>query len=127
MVKIRMKMMGRHKRAFFRIVAIDGRQPRDGRELEVLGTYDPHVRDTDARVTLKPARIKYWTGVGAQVSEKCAVLFRKYMNKFENAAATPSSAAPETAAPAAAPVPAGPQPIRFPAPKPEGATADNQE
>ena len=49
-VKIRMKMMGRKHRPFFRICAVDSRNPRDGRVLEELGTYDPMVSDTDARV-----------------------------------------------------------------------------
>ena len=35
------------------------------------------------RVRLKPSRIKYWLGVGAQPSEKVAVLFKKYMKKWE--------------------------------------------
>ena len=39
-VRIRMKKMGRKHRPFFRIVAIDGRQPRDGRVIEELGSYD---------------------------------------------------------------------------------------
>jgi len=40
-VRIRMKMLGRKHRPYFRIVAIDSRQPRDGRILEELGSYDP--------------------------------------------------------------------------------------
>ncbi len=56
-VKIRMKMMGRKHRPFFRICAIDSRNPRDGRVLEELGTYDPHVPNTDERVKLVPDRV----------------------------------------------------------------------
>ena len=82
-VRIRMKMMGRKHRPYFRIVAIDSRQPRDGRIIEELGSYDPMIKDTDQRVKLKPDRIKYWLGVGAQPSEKVTVLFKKYMKKFE--------------------------------------------
>ena len=99
-VRIRMKMMGRKHRHFFRIVAIDGRQPRDGRILEELGTYDPQVHETDNRVKLRPDRIKYWMGVGALPSEKCAVLFKKYMKKAEEQAAADAAAA--KAAPASA-------------------------
>ena len=65
-VRIRMKSMGRKHRPYFRIVAIDGRQPRDGRILEELGSYDPMVKNTDERVRLKPDRVKYWVSVGAQ-------------------------------------------------------------
>jgi small subunit ribosomal protein S16 len=85
-VRIRMKKLGRKHRSFFRIVAIDGRQPRDGRIIEELGSYDPSVKDTDKRVRLKPDRIKYWLGVGAQPSERCQTLFKKYMAREEEAA-----------------------------------------
>jgi small subunit ribosomal protein S16 len=104
-VRIRMKMMGRKHRQYFRIVAIDGRQPRDGRVIEELGSYDPMVKDTDQRVKLNPARIKYWLGVGAQPSEKVSVLLKKYMAKFEQPAAP---AAEEGAKPIPIPVPAPP-------------------
>jgi small subunit ribosomal protein S16 len=77
-VKIRMKMMGRKHRPFFRICAIDSRNPRDGRVLEELGTYDPMVHDTDARAALKPERIAYWLGVGAKPSDKVRTLLKKY-------------------------------------------------
>lgn len=77
-VRIRMKKFGRKHRPFFRIVAVDGRRPRDGRVLEELGTYDPMVPETDARALLKGDRIAYWIGVGAQPSDKCAVLIKKY-------------------------------------------------
>ena len=77
-VRIRMKKMGRRHRPFFRICAVDSRRPRDGRVLEELGTYDPAVRDTDARALLKGERIDYWLGVGAQPSDKVKVLIKKY-------------------------------------------------
>ncbi|MCA9258601.1 MAG: 30S ribosomal protein S16 [Planctomycetales bacterium] len=77
-VSIRMKKMGRTHRAFFRICACDKRSPRDGRVLEELGTYDPSVPETDARAVLKKDRIDYWLGVGAQPSEKVAILIKKY-------------------------------------------------
>src|SRR4051794_35959069 len=95
-----MKMMGRKHRHYFRIVAIDKRQPRDGRVIEELGSYDPELRDTDARVMLRPERIKYWISVGATPSEKVAVFLKKYMGKWEKAEA---EAAPAPAAEAPAP------------------------
>jgi small subunit ribosomal protein S16 len=91
-----MKQLGRKHRPYFRIVAIDGRQPRDGRIIEELGSYDPMVKNTDERVRLKPDRIKYWMSVGAKPSEKVEVLIRKYMAKFEQAAAE-APAQPPTA------------------------------
>ena len=80
-VRIRMKKMGRSHQPFFRICAVDKHAPRDGRVLEELGTYDPRVPETDARAILKAERIEYWLGVGAQPSEKVAVLIKKYGSK----------------------------------------------
>jgi small subunit ribosomal protein S16 len=87
-----MKQLGRKHRPYYRIVAIDHKQPRDGRIVEELGSYDPMVKDTDARVTLKADRVKYWMSVGALPSEKVAVLLKKYMAKAEQAAAAPPPA-----------------------------------
>ena len=100
-VRIRMKMMGRKHRQYFRIVAIDARQPRDGRILEELGSYDPQVKNTDERVKLNPARIKYWMSVGALPSENVQVFLKKYLAKFEQKAA--EAAAPPAEQPAAPP------------------------
>jgi len=95
-----MKQMGRKHRHYYRIVAIDARQPRDGRVIEELGTYDPHVKNTDERVTLAPARIKYWMSVGALPSEHVAAFLKKYLQKWEQkeaeAAAAPAAAAAPT-------------------------------
>jgi small subunit ribosomal protein S16 len=105
-VRIRMTLLGRKHRPFYRIVATDVRQPRDGRYLEELGTYDPMVKTTDERVRLRPDRIKYWLSVGARPSEKVAVFLRKYMKKFEEQQAA-AAAAP--APPAAEEAPAPPE------------------
>lgn len=77
-VRIRMKKLGRTKRPFFRICAMDIRAPRDGKVIEELGIYDPIVPDTDARARLNGERIAYWLSVGAQPSDKVAVLIKKY-------------------------------------------------
>lgn len=77
-VAIRMKRMGRKNRAFYRICATDKRSPRDGREIEVIGTYDPYIPDTDARCALDGARLQYWLSVGAQPSPTVRVLIKKY-------------------------------------------------
>ena len=102
-VRIRMKQMGRTHRHYYRIVAIDHRQPRDGRVIEELGSYDPHIPLTDDRVQLIPGRIKYWMSVGAKPSEHVAAFIKKYMGQFE--ALEAKAAAEKTAAPPA-PVPA---------------------
>jgi small subunit ribosomal protein S16 len=94
-VRIRMKQMGRTHRHFYRIVAIDSRQPRDGRAIEELGTYDPHVAESEKTVTLKPARIKYWQSVGAKVSDNCAAILRKHMARWEEIEAQQAAKAKE--------------------------------
>jgi small subunit ribosomal protein S16 len=87
-----MKLMGRKHRPYFRIVAIDHHQPRDGRVIEELGTYDPMVKDKTKRVTLNAERITYWQSVGALTSDKVAVLIKKFWPKEETAAAAPAPA-----------------------------------
>lgn len=77
-VRIRMKKLGRTHRPFFRVCAVDQRNPRDGRVIEELGTYDPMCSETDARAVLKGERVDYWLSVGAQPSEKVATLIKKY-------------------------------------------------
>ena len=114
-VRIRMKKMGRAHRAFFRVCAFDQNCPRDGRPLEELGTYDPSVPDADARALLNGERVAYWLGVGAQPSEKVAVLIKKYgkdgthLKKQQDALAklaAPKSV-PDPGVPASKPKPKG--------------------
>jgi small subunit ribosomal protein S16 len=108
-----MKKMGRSHQAFFRICAIDKRAPRGGRVLEELGTYDPGVKDTDARALLKAERVDYWLGVGAQPSDNVAVLIKKYGTNGTHAAAQKSAlekigqpkAIPDPGVPASLPKP----------------------
>jgi small subunit ribosomal protein S16 len=62
-VKIRLARHGAKKNPFYRIVAADSESPRDGRFLEIVGTYNPLI--DPAEVTLKQERIKYWIDQGA--------------------------------------------------------------
>ncbi len=77
-VRIRLKRMGRTHRPFYRISAMDSRSPRNGKDIERLGYYDPMVSEKDARVKLNNERIAYWLSVGAQPTEKVKVLIDKY-------------------------------------------------
>jgi len=70
--------MGRTHRPYYRVCAFDHHAPRDGRALEELGTYDTSLHNTDARAVLNAERIDYWLSVGAQPTEKVAVLIKKY-------------------------------------------------
>jgi small subunit ribosomal protein S16 len=73
-----LKKMGRAHRPFYRVCAFDHHTPRDGRALEELGTYDTSIHNTDARVVLNAERVDYWLSVGAQPTEKVAILIKKY-------------------------------------------------
>ena len=115
-VSIRMKKIGRSHQNFFRICAMDKRAPRHGRPLEELGTYDPHVKETDARALLKPERIDYWLSVGAQPSERVAVLIKKYGTKGTHLEAQ-KAAIERLAQPKVVPDPGSPASL----PKPKGA------
>jgi small subunit ribosomal protein S16 len=64
---IRLARIGKKKRPFYRVVVMDKRKPRNGRTVEVVGTYDPLKKP--AEVKLDAARVKYWLGCGAQPSD----------------------------------------------------------
>ncbi len=81
-VKLRMTRMGAKKRPFYRIVAADSRSPRDGRFIELLGTYNPCTNQ--AQVNLKEEEILKWLNNGAQPSDTVRNLLSKQgiMKKF---------------------------------------------
>ncbi len=64
MVKIRLQRFGAHKAPKYRIVAADSKSPRDGRFLEILGTYNPLTNP--ATVTVDADKVKAWLEKGAQ-------------------------------------------------------------
>ncbi|MGL4463631.1 MAG: 30S ribosomal protein S16, partial [Planctomycetia bacterium] len=80
-VRIRLKRIGRRHRACYRICVMDIREPRDGKAIEEVGTYDPMIRDTDSRVTMQGDRIDYWISKGAVPSDMVARLIEKYKGK----------------------------------------------
>ena len=95
-VRIRMKRLGRKHRPFYRICAMDAREKRDGKTIEELGTYDPMVREKSERVHLNMERVDYWIGVGAQPTEKVAVLIKKVRtNDFGTVKAPPPMQEPK--------------------------------
>ena len=66
---IRMQVFGTPGRRFYRIVACHQRDPRDGKHMEVLGTYAPLVKDGVKEIRLRFSRVKFWLGVGAHLSQ----------------------------------------------------------
>ncbi len=74
-VKIRLTRRGAKKKPFYRIVAADTQAPRDGRFLEILGTYDPNL--DPGVVVLYDDKLKYWLDQGAQPTATVANLIKK--------------------------------------------------
>jgi small subunit ribosomal protein S16 len=83
-VKIRLKRMGAKKSPFYRIVAADSRSPRDGRYIEVIGTYNPVAEP--AKVEINEELALKWLQNGAKPSDTVRNLFSKQglMEKFHN-------------------------------------------
>ena len=72
---IRLKRIGANKKACYRIVVTDSRNPRDGRFVEELGTYDP--KKNPPFVVLKKDRAEHWLSVGAKPSSTVRSLLKK--------------------------------------------------
>ena len=77
-LKIRLARSGAKKRPHYRIVVTDSRNPRDGRFIERLGTYDPLLeKSSDERVVLKNDRIRFWLDRGALPTDRVAQFLGK--------------------------------------------------
>jgi len=74
---IRLARMGARKQPYYRVVVIEKERARNGRSIEVVGTYNP--RTNPATVDLKRDRIDYWTSKGAQLSERVAKLAAQHV------------------------------------------------
>jgi len=73
--RIRLRRVGRKKVPLYRIVVAEGTSPRDGRFIEVLGTYDPRAKGQ--QVTLDPDKARDWLSRGATPSETVGALLKK--------------------------------------------------
>ena len=76
--------MGARKQPHYRVVVIEKERPRNGRPVEVVGTYNP--RTNPATVELKRERVEYWLSKGAQMSDRVSKIVSR------PTAATPSVA-----------------------------------
>ncbi len=74
-VKIRLARYGAKKKPFYRIVVADNEAPRDGKFIEIVGTYNPLMDPVD--VSVKQDRIKYWLGEGAKPSDTVRSILKK--------------------------------------------------
>jgi small subunit ribosomal protein S16 len=75
MVRIRLRREGRKKSPMYRIVVADSRAPREGRFIEIIGTYQP--RNSANAIDLKQDRANYWLDVGAQPSDTVRSILRR--------------------------------------------------
>ena len=116
-VAIRLRREGALNRPYFKVVVTDKRSPRDGKFIEIVGTYDP--KKPGANSTLKLERIEYWISKGAQPSDTVRSLIKKTKNPeaaAKKAEATAAKKAAKAAKPAPAPEPAPPAAAPAPAP-----------
>ncbi len=75
MVKIRLTRTGAKKAPCYRVVVADSRYPRDGRFIDIIGSYNPLT--TPAEVKLDAEKAKDWLAKGAQPTETVKSLFKK--------------------------------------------------
>jgi small subunit ribosomal protein S16 len=122
-VSIRLRREGALNRPYYKVVVADSRSPRDGKFIEIIGTYDPKKPGHNS--TLKLDRVEYWIRKGAQPSDTVRSLIKKNKNPEAAAKKLAAEAAKKTAvAPKAPPAPPAtteptPQPAETTAPPPE--------
>ena len=74
MLTIRLARIGKKKHPFYRVIVTEKTRPRNGRFVEIVGTYDPLKKP--AAVQLNSERVEYWLGKGAQPSDTVRSLIR---------------------------------------------------
>jgi small subunit ribosomal protein S16 len=74
-VSIRLRREGTKNRPYYRVVVADSRSPRDGKFIEILGTYDP--KQTGQNSSFNVERAEYWISKGAQPSDTVRSLIKK--------------------------------------------------
>ena len=79
MVRIRLARMGRKRRPFYRVVAADSRAPRDGKFIEILGTYNPMTDPMELKFNMD--RIQHWIDHGAKPSDTVSRLIERVRNE----------------------------------------------
>ena len=74
-VKLRLTRMGAKKNPYYRVVVADSRYPRDGRFIEVIGTYNPMTEPAEVKIDAEKA--KKWIANGAQPTDTVKALLKK--------------------------------------------------
>jgi small subunit ribosomal protein S16 len=78
-VSIRLRREGAKNRPYYKVVVADSRSPRDGKFIEVIGTYDPKVAEDNSSLNLE--RAEYWITKGAQPSDTVRSLIKNHKRK----------------------------------------------
>src|SRR5262249_1900092 len=89
-VSIRLRREGAKNRPYYKVVVADSRSPRDGKFIEIIGTYDPKISGHNSSLNVE--RAEYWISKGAQPSDTVRSLIKE--NK-KRATGTTASAQPE--------------------------------
>jgi len=84
MLAIRLSRFGTKKKPFYRVVVMEKSGARDGRSLELLGTYNPIPNP--APIELNMERVRYWISKGAQPSKTISELVRRFEQRQAEAA-----------------------------------------
>jgi small subunit ribosomal protein S16 len=125
-VSIRLRREGARNRPYYKIVVADSRSPREGKFIEIIGTYDPKKPGVNSTLNLE--RADYWISRGAQASNTVRSLIKKTKNpeaaakKAEAAAAKKPAAAPKPAPAPAPTIEAAPPAAATEPPAPAAAT-----
>jgi small subunit ribosomal protein S16 len=106
-VSIRLRREGAKNRPYYKVVVADSRSPRDGKFIEIIGTYDPKKPGHNS--TLKLDRADYWISKGAQASDTVRSLIKKNNKQVASASAEAAPEPPVRPAPAET-TPASPEP-----------------
>ncbi len=77
MVKLRLQRYGKNKAPFYRVVATDSRNPRDGRFIEIIGTYHPTSKVVEEQIKINEELALKWLKNGAQPTDTVKALFTK--------------------------------------------------
>lgn len=101
-VSIRLRREGTKNRPYYRVVVADSRGPRDGKFIEIIGTYDP--KQTGQNSSFSVERAEYWISKGAQPSDTVRSLIKKQKKMVT------AEPAPEAEAETSEPTEGGPSP-----------------
>jgi len=94
-LKIRLQRHGTSHRPFYRMVVAEASARRDGRFVELLGTYEPQASRPENELNLKLDRIDYWKSVGAKATDTANSLVRKARREQDGAVAVKENAGAE--------------------------------